>query len=63
MTDLDIEKYEEVIGVDAIKERVKKRNEVKLLNLYKTADSTSPEVQLRQNVQLCHLCPPNMTNP
>ena len=63
VTEADLLKYEEVMGVDEIKERVKKRNEVKLLSLYKTAESTSPEVQLKQNVQLCHLCPPNMTNP
>ena len=55
--------YEEVIGVDAIKERVKKRNETKLQNLYKNVDSDTPEVQLKQNVQLCHICPPNMVNP
>lgn len=39
--------YEEVVGVDAIKERVKKRNEIKLQNLYKHIDSSTPEVQLR----------------
>ena len=50
ITSEDREKFEEVIGVDHIKERVKKRNEVKLQNLYKNAESESPEVQLRNNV-------------
>ena len=40
----EIQKYEEVAGVDAIKDRVKKRNEVKLNSLYKSADAASPEV-------------------
>ena len=39
--------FEEVIGVEAIRDRVKKRNEVKLQNLYKNVDMSSPEVQLR----------------
>ena len=59
----DTQTYEEVAGIDAIKERVKKRNEVKLQSLYRSADAVSPDVQLRSNVQLCHLCPPNMVNP
>ena len=55
--------YEEVIGVEAIKERVRKRSEMKMQNLYKNVDSESPEVQLRQNQQMCNVCPPNMVNP
>ena len=42
-----INQYEEVIGVEAIKERVRKRSEMKMQNLYKNVDSESPEVQLR----------------
>ena len=55
--------FAEVIGVEAIKERVKKRNEVKLQNLYKDEHSRDPEIQLKVNIQLCHHCPPNMVNP
>ena len=44
VTNVEKDLYEEIIGIDAIKERVKKRNEVKLQNLYKNVDSQSPEV-------------------
>ena len=36
--------FAEVVGVEAIKERVKKRNEVKLQNLYKDEHSKDPEI-------------------
>ena len=40
----DTKKYEYVLGVEAIRERMLKRNEIKLQSLYKNADSMSAEV-------------------
>ena len=53
VTQEDQELWEHVLGVEVIRERVHKRNEVKLRSLYPNADAMSAEVQLKQNVQLC----------
>ena len=42
--------FAKVVGVEAIKERVKKRNEVKLQNLYKDEHARDPEIQLKVNI-------------
>ena len=63
MTEKEHSLFDEIIGVEAIKERIKRRNEIKLQNLYKDEHAKDPEVQLKVNIQLCHHCPPNMTNP
>lgn len=59
VSNVDKKMYETVLGVEELKERIKKRSDVKGSKLTRG----SAEVQLMQNLALCQVCVPAFTKP